>query len=150
MKTLKLADGLALPADQAVTQKQLCACGCGQLSPIASRTRPDKGHVQGQPTLLVQVHRAPAAVPRWRGADLVPQSQERPHPVTLTPNPQHCPHCWAQRATRVCGAIIAKRDSRYGIRRRRRCRVCGHRWTRYETNDDPRDTRHARPPSASR
>jgi hypothetical protein len=51
---LQLADDLSLPADEAVTQK--CACGCGLPSPIAARTRPDKGHIQGQPTLYRAGH----------------------------------------------------------------------------------------------
>lgn len=35
---------------------RLCACGCGQASPIAKRTRPHLGHVKGQPTKFRMGH----------------------------------------------------------------------------------------------
>jgi hypothetical protein len=38
-----------------------CACGCGQPTPIAKRTRAALGHVKGQPTLYVAGHTAPRA-----------------------------------------------------------------------------------------
>lgn len=33
-----------------------CECGCGQRTPLAKRTRPEKGHVQGQPCRFAPGH----------------------------------------------------------------------------------------------
>lgn len=46
----------------AVTEAQalvkLCGCGCGEPAPIATRTRPEFGHVKGQPLNFIQGHGA--------------------------------------------------------------------------------------------
>jgi hypothetical protein len=34
----------------------MCQCGCGQLAPIAKRTRRDLGHVRGQPVSRIRSH----------------------------------------------------------------------------------------------
>jgi hypothetical protein len=49
----------------------LCQCGCGNPAPIAQRTAPSRGRVEGQPQRFIHGHapkgkKGPAA-PRWRG-----------------------------------------------------------------------------------
>lgn len=41
------------------THVKLCECGCGKPTPLAKRTRPDIGHVKGQPTRFVAGHNSP-------------------------------------------------------------------------------------------
>lgn len=39
--------------------EKLCECGCGKTTPLAKRTRPDIGHIKGQPTRFVAGHNSP-------------------------------------------------------------------------------------------
>ena len=46
----------------------LCACGCGQGTPLAKRTRHDLGHVRGQPLRFILGHNGRGANHgRWKG-----------------------------------------------------------------------------------
>ena len=53
----------------------LCECGCGQVTPIAKRNRPEWGHIKGQPVRFVIGHYARTATgeknPRWTGGRYV-------------------------------------------------------------------------------
>lgn len=49
-----------------MTEPRLCACGCGQTTPIATRSRTARGHVAGQPVPLVPGHRPGYPVPNVR------------------------------------------------------------------------------------
>lgn len=41
----------------------LCACGCGQPTPLAKQTRRDRGQVKGQPVKYIRGHSGPSADP---------------------------------------------------------------------------------------
>jgi len=58
--------------------------------------------------------------------------------------PDFCPACHERRNTLVRGLVIQTRRLTGAIRRRRRCPRCAHRWSRWETDIDPRDLRHVR------
>lgn len=46
-----------------------------------------------------------------------------------TPSARTCPKCWAE-DSRVCDVRLD--DVTDILKRRRECRVCGHRWTTFE------------------
>lgn len=54
------------------TPVKLCECGCGQPTPLATRTRTDRGQVKGQPTRFVSGHnsaRPPAVTRFWQNVN---------------------------------------------------------------------------------
>lgn len=51
-----------------MTDPELCECGCGLTSPIATRTRHDIGHVKGPPIRFVRGHNTKlTGGPKWNG-----------------------------------------------------------------------------------
>jgi hypothetical protein len=58
-------------------RERLCACGCGQVTPIAKRTDTAKGYIKGWPKLYVTGHYAGRATgPGSRGGDVERRRRE--------------------------------------------------------------------------
>lgn len=55
----------------------LCGCGCGKPTKISKRTRPEQGHVEGQPLPFLQGHRPKESFKRRSAAELLWRQVER-------------------------------------------------------------------------
>lgn len=55
----------------------LCQCGCGQLAPIARKTRTYSGHVQGQPVKYIRGHAARGKPSPFRGRKHTPETRAK-------------------------------------------------------------------------
>lgn len=83
---------------------EFCGCGCGQRTPIASKTRGAIGHVKGQPTPYVNGHSAQLVEGRRPGGDQ--ESWSRSQAVAAYPLGVECEN--------GCGAPAVERHHKDG------------------------------------
>jgi hypothetical protein len=75
------AERAARPAEALLAEPQLCACGCGEFTSIATRNATNLGYVKGQPMKFVRGHAARLKAPQLGPA---------PDPSELPPGTKLC------------------------------------------------------------
>ena len=99
---------------QTIPLPGFCQCGCGDPAPLASRTRPDLGHVKGQPIKFILGHNG--TIPAQRGH-------------------KHCPGCGEEKRLREF--TKQRRSDRGVVKPRARCRDCTSRDNRKKRLANP-------------